>query len=338
MRDYYELLQVHPRADQQAIEAAYERLRAQYDPARLDGAADELVAMARARRDELDRAYAVLSDPARRAAYDEERAAQADPLAGDAATAAEDDPLLDYRPLPPAGGQERPAGFNSEPTRPAPRPAGRRVGPVQARRWLAPAAAALALALLLGIGFALTGGGGPPRAQPTPTPALTDQFEPLIAQAKQTAEQNPTSAQAWIDYGNILYDSVQVVREQQPNSPLYTARLPRWLEATQAYTRALQLQPDNATVRGDLATSACLYGAGTGDITYVRQGLREARRAASQAPQDPRVLLSLGNCLISEQPPRTDEALETWRKIVEVAPNTPFASQAQVYITQYGGR
>src|SRR5215217_7185382 len=73
--DYYETLQVHPRADAEAIKAAYARLRELYDPNRLDGAADELVSLARAKRDVIERAYAVLSDPARRAAYDAEQEA-----------------------------------------------------------------------------------------------------------------------------------------------------------------------------------------------------------------------------------------------------------------------
>src|SRR6476620_8150901 len=74
-QDYYETLQVHPRADATAIEAAYNRLRELYDPAKLDGDADELVDLARAKRDAIERAYAVLSDSVRRAAYDEEQAA-----------------------------------------------------------------------------------------------------------------------------------------------------------------------------------------------------------------------------------------------------------------------
>jgi curved DNA-binding protein CbpA len=74
MQDYYEILQVHPRADATAIEAAYARLRELYDPAKLDGAADELVDLARAKRDAIERAYAVLNDTIRRAAYDEEQA------------------------------------------------------------------------------------------------------------------------------------------------------------------------------------------------------------------------------------------------------------------------
>ena len=57
-----------------AIEAAYARLRELYDPAKLEGAADELVDLARAKRDTIERAYAVLGDTVRRAAYDEEQA------------------------------------------------------------------------------------------------------------------------------------------------------------------------------------------------------------------------------------------------------------------------
>ena len=78
-QDHYETLQVHPRADAAAIEAAYARLRPLYDAARLDGAADELVALAREKRDAIERAYAVLSDPARRATYDAEQAALTPP-------------------------------------------------------------------------------------------------------------------------------------------------------------------------------------------------------------------------------------------------------------------
>src|SRR5262249_18293813 len=131
-QDYYETLQVHPRADAAAIEAAYTRLRELYDPARLDGAADGLVELARQKRDSIERAYAVLTDTNSRAAYDSEQAA----MEGDAATVRGGDEaganvqtfkrsnvptlteeLLDYRPLPPAGRAERSSGFDDQPVR-----------------------------------------------------------------------------------------------------------------------------------------------------------------------------------------------------------------------------
>ncbi|NTU78895.1 MAG: DnaJ domain-containing protein, partial [Chloroflexales bacterium] len=108
MQDHYETLQVHPKADGESIHAAYERLRERYDPARLDGAADELQAIARQRRDEIERAYVVLSDTQRRATYDVELAERVSlappPIAG---ADADDDDMIDYGPLPPARRQER---------------------------------------------------------------------------------------------------------------------------------------------------------------------------------------------------------------------------------------
>jgi peptidylprolyl isomerase len=67
-RDYYSVLQVNPAASQRVIDAAYERLSRVYDP--------ETSRKLRAseRKQELDEAYDVLSDPKRRANYDKLRA------------------------------------------------------------------------------------------------------------------------------------------------------------------------------------------------------------------------------------------------------------------------
>jgi tetratricopeptide (TPR) repeat protein len=341
-QDYYEILQVHPRADQDAIAAAYARLRDLYDPAKLDGVAEEIAAMARQKRDAIERAYAVLGDAGRRAAYDAEQAALREndqrPTANDQRKVAGSpsavigegsaDELLDYQPLPPARGAERPRGFDTRPTRPA--ASGRQPHTPAANRWVAPVAFAGLFVLILAIGLALTGGGGPPAAAPV------DQYEAGIASAQQAIQQNPNDPKAWIEYGNALYDSVNVVRENTPDSPLYQQRLPRWLQATQAYTRALALDPGNAAARADLGASACFYGAAAGDQSFVRSGTAEARRAAQLVPDDPRVLFNLGHCLISAQPPQVQQAVEQWKRVVAVAPpGSSFAAQAQQLIAQY---
>jgi len=361
-QDYYETLQVHPRSDAAAIEAAYARLRELYDPARLDGAADELVDLARQKRDAIERAYAVLSDQARRAAYDEEQASRLENQeprtknqgmtigsrfsvlgSGRPSSSIEAQPQadenLDYRPLPPARRAERPKGFDAQPVQPSTpaRQAGRAASRMVQRAWAAPAALAAALVLIVASSMALTGGGGPPPAPPTPTPSPFDAFESSIPQAQQAARQNPTSAQAWIDLGNVLYDSAQVVRESAPDSPIYQQRLGRWLEATNAYSQALALDPSNASVRADMGASACFYGAGTGDQSFVRDGTDEVRRAAQAAPDDERVLLSLGHCLVSTQPPQTNAAIESWQRIIKLKPSSPLAAQAQMLIARYGG-
>lgn len=352
-QDYYEILQVHPRADGDAIRAAYQRLRERYDPARLDGAADELVDLARQKRDQIERAYAVLSDPLRRDAYDREQAALAPAqAAGRKPQAAEDQAAsihpapaadqetqetpLDYRPLPPARRAERARGFDAQPTlakSPRGRAATRRVD-----RMGAPVALAGLLALAAAIALLITQSGAPAPAASavTPTPSILDQFEALIPQAKSAAEQRSGDPQAWIDYGDMLYNSAEIVRENAPDSPIYQQRLPRWIEATEAYSRALALQPNNPGVRADMGASSCFYGVGVGDQRYVRDGAEATRQAASEAPNDARVLLSLGHCLVSVQPPQTEEAVASWRKVVQLsAPDSPLAAQAQGLIARY---
>jgi curved DNA-binding protein len=66
MKDYYDILQVTPNAEQEVIEAAYRRLARKYHP---DVNRDPATA---ARMRELNEAYEVLGDPRRRAEYDAE--------------------------------------------------------------------------------------------------------------------------------------------------------------------------------------------------------------------------------------------------------------------------
>ena len=143
-QDYYETLQVHPRADADAIEAAYARLRELYDPAKLDGAADELVDLARAKRDAIERAYAVLAtrSAARRMTRSRRRSSRQRRKTKDGGPrvlvlrppsfAEHGEEPLDYRPLPPARRAERPRGFDAQPVRAPARDGARSGAPASA--------------------------------------------------------------------------------------------------------------------------------------------------------------------------------------------------------------
>jgi curved DNA-binding protein CbpA len=332
--DLYEVLQVHPRADAEAIRAAYQRLSGQYDPARLEGAAEELVTLARQKRALIERAYGVLSDPQQRAAYDAQPGADTAP----AAQTGPEGALLDYRPLPPARRAERPQGFNSQPVRPS------YAHPGEPRGWQAPAIiAAVLVALVVPITLLVTQPSAPTAAAPTaaptavsPTASALEQFEPFLDNARKSAEQNPNSPEGWITYGNLLFDSTIIAREQDPTGTLYQQRLPRWLQATDAYSKALALQPENATVRADLGASLCFYGAAVGDQAQVQHGLDEVRAAAKINPDDLRVLLNQGNCLVNLQPPQTTEAVKSWQRILSIAPPGDQAvGQAKQLIARY---
>lgn len=71
--DYYAILQVHPQAEQEVIDAAYRRLAAKYHPD-VNKAPD-----AGEKMKQLNAAYEVLSDPVKRAAYAAARGGGATP-------------------------------------------------------------------------------------------------------------------------------------------------------------------------------------------------------------------------------------------------------------------
>ena len=89
-KDYYAILQVHPRAEPEVIEAAYRRLSRKYHPD-VSGQAD-----AGQRMRELNEAFQVLSDPARRRAYDRHRSFDGRPASAPVPVSAQD--LLKHLP------------------------------------------------------------------------------------------------------------------------------------------------------------------------------------------------------------------------------------------------
>jgi len=329
MVDFYAVLQVPRDADQASIDAAYQRLRVAYDPTRLQGVSDELRDLASERATALDQAYAIIGDATMRAAYD---AGITDVVARALPAAVE--PSYDYRPLPAAGRHERTPEFDTTPIRKGRMTAGER----QVSLVLA---IALPLAIVLAT-FVITDGGKRVAASNDVQPvvratAVADQFEQAIIDARAATVANPTSIQAWVEYGNQLYNSVQIVREQQPGSPLYQNRVARWQMAADAYAKALSFDPSSVVVEADMGASRCFYGNGTGNQDEATAGLQQVRKVLAQIPdsEQPRVLLNLGFCLAVSTPPQLEEAAATWQKITTlVASDSPFAVQATKLIAQ----
>jgi tetratricopeptide (TPR) repeat protein len=242
--------------------------------------------------------------------------------------------ILDYTPLPPASRTERPSRFQREPARNIPV---RRPGLVTAVAVVGSlATVALLVSLLITNWGTLTAPASPAQAAVTPTASILDQYEVAIAQAKQAAEQNPTSVDAWLQYANQLYDSAQIVRENMPDSSLYQQRIPRWLEASAAYSKVLEIEPGNISALSDKGTSLCYYGAGVGDQAFITEGIKNVREAATARADDPLIQLNLGTCLVSALPPQTAEAIQTWQKVVKIAPvDSALAQRARELIDKY---
>jgi len=70
MKNYYKILEVREDASKEVIEKAYKALCVKYHP---DKNSPDQKARAMKRMQELNEAYSILSDPVRRASYDEKR-------------------------------------------------------------------------------------------------------------------------------------------------------------------------------------------------------------------------------------------------------------------------
>lgn len=322
--DHYAILQVMPHASKDEITAAYDRLWAMYSPERTAEAAPDLQLLAAKKRQQLEQAYAVLADDAQRTAYDRRHGfAQAATQSGQ----------LDYRPLPPARGRERDdVLLVDEQPRPVRRP--RTPGWQGWLPTLMIVTALLAVLLLLLLSGVRTTSG--PAALATPTisgvslPYSDAQINLYRTQATAT-----NSAQAWIELGNAVFDNLQTLREQAPQSPQYRGLLGGWLDAADAYARALAIE-DNATVRADRALALFSYGQDAPDPQRVAEALAEVERGITSDVAEPRALISYGLLLAQAQPPRREEAFAQWRKVREIAPQSPEAQTAERLLQSYG--
>lgn len=322
--DYYTLLDVPSHASFDEIAAAYERLLALYSPERLQNGPPEFQELAAHKRTQFEAAYRVLSDPDRRAAYDREQqitpVVRAEPL--------------DYRPLPPARGRERALDLEQFQARSNPERAVRREG---IRSWLPLILIMLGgLAVLLQLVLSNVRVVDGPVALVTPTiPNLSLPFTAgQLAQFRSAAE-SANTFESWRALGNAFFDNQQMMRENAPQSPQYRAALGGWLEAIEAYERALALQEDEA-VRSDRALSLFSYGLDAPDSDRAREGIAEAERALQREIREPRALLNYGLILASANPPRLKEAATLWRKVQQIAPGSPEAQRAQELLQRYG--
>lgn len=326
--DYYALLQVAPHASAEEIAAAYADVRTRYSAERTADAAPELQALAAEKLKQFETAYAVLSDAQQRAAYDQ----QYDFVARHGA-ASSPEPTLDYRPLPPARGQER-SSMPEPALAPAASERWQRVG---VGSWLTPiivAVLGVALLLLLILSGVQTTSGVAALATPT-IPGVELPF--TTAQLKQfrAAAETSNTAFTWAALGNAIFDNLQTLRENAPQSPQYRSQLQSWLDAVQSYDRSLALA-DNVAVRSSRAVALMNYGLDAPDPARVKEAVAEVERGSKAGTTDPRVLLNYGVVLLQTNPPRIDEALTQWRKIVAIAPKSPEAQSAQSLLQRYG--
>jgi tetratricopeptide (TPR) repeat protein len=138
-----------------------------------------------------------------------------------------------------------------------------------------------------------------PMVAPGPSPLQIDQLQA----ATRTA---PKSAQAWISLGDALMDSR------------------RFSEAIDAYKKGLELDPKNVHARVDLGT--CYRGTGQFD-----KAVEEYRNALKIDPSFPNGHRNLGVVLAYDLQ-RNKEAIKSFQKYLELAPNAPDAAEIKQVI------
>jgi tetratricopeptide (TPR) repeat protein len=318
--DPYAVLQVAPTASHVEIEASYNRLAAMYSVERMQDGPPEFQQIAAMRREELAAAYAVLGDPDRRAAYDAARA----PAVADVP--------LDYRPLPPARRQERPSPSLALPPIGGEGVAVRRV-PRGPRSLVAPLLiGSVVLSVLLVIVLSGVRVDDSPSAMATPAVAqlMMPYSAEQIEQARAEAE-SVNTAETWTNVGHMYFDNMGTLREAAPLSPQYLQSIDQWMEAVNAYRRALDLGAP-ASVRADLALALFYHGVSSNDQPSVAEALQQAERAKQDGPDDPRVLLNYGLIMFSSSPPREEEGRAAFNRILEIAPQSFEARSAQALL------
>ena len=189
-QNLYELLQVSPNADQEIILAAYRRLILRYHPDR----SSEPNAAEMTQR--LNDAYAILSDPARRAEYDRERRGRTSSSSG--GTGQTSSRTSQNRPPPPPRSPPRPP----QPPRSGEGACGRRIGGFPPWFLFGGVAAVIIAVVAIVIAVSTGGNGGDGfRVQVAAPPVSTDILTPPPLPTS-TPIPVPTSPIYWLASGD----------------------------------------------------------------------------------------------------------------------------------------
>jgi cytochrome c-type biogenesis protein CcmH/NrfG len=177
---------------------------------------------------------------------------------------------------------------------------------------------ALAVGLLVGgfIGYQIgqaaqpatfaAGAAGP--APQMPPPAAGDNYQARIVAMQQIVQREPKNVQAWIQLGNDYFDTRQAQK------------------SVDAYSRALELQPDNADVITD---QGIMYRA----LGQFDKAIANFEKANKIQPKHVQSLYNIG-VVYSSDLKQPQKALEAWKKVIAIAPESSQAAQAREAIGQ----
>lgn len=140
-------------------------------------------------------------------------------------------------------------------------------------------------------------------------------FSAMLEKARKKTEESPNDAQAW-----LMRAKVHGILEQ-------------WQEASQAYTKAVQLQPKNATALAGAAESLAILN---GRLLQGKPA-ELVRQALEVNPQEPKALELAG--INAFQEGNFAQAAYFWKQLLNQLPaDSPYATDIAVALNEAKGR
>jgi predicted TPR repeat methyltransferase len=150
-------------------------------------------------------------------------------------------------------------------------------------------------------------GGGMPAMPP---PGGGPEAQQRISAGEAIVARDPKNVRAWIQLGNDYFDTHQQKK------------------AIEAYGRALELEPNNPDV---LTDQGVMYR----EAGMFDKAVANFEKANQAAPKHVQSLFNLG-VVYANDLHDTDKAVKAWKKVIETAPGSPQAAQAQDALNHLG--
>jgi cytochrome c-type biogenesis protein CcmH/NrfG len=150
--------------------------------------------------------------------------------------------------------------------------------------------------------------GAPAPALPAPTPPARDSVEVAsqIQTLKEIVKKDPKNLPAWVELGNLYFDS------DRPK------------EAIDAYSRYLAAKPDNPDVRTDMGIMYRKLG-------QFDKALEEFKKAAQTDPKHVNSRYNIGLVLLHDKQDMKG-AINAWEEYLKVDPNSERAQRIRAQI------
>ena len=150
----------------------------------------------------------------------------------------------------------------------------------------------------------------PAGTAPAPAAAPSQEIQSRIFATEQMVQKDPNNTEAWIALGNDYFD------DHKPQ------------QAVDAYAKALALKPDNADV---LTDQGVMYR----DLKAYDKAIANFEKAQKINPKHVQSLYNIG-VVYANDLKLPDKARKAWAKVIELAPGSPQAAQAQEGLGKLG--